>query len=105
MNLSAQHISQQPKDIIVDKKNTDNGARVVQEEVENGEEVHDPANTNSVLDSVRNQINNACEHECPDNAVRLLNADCIDQLTGDRVPGHEYSIPSLSRTKFLAHQV
>jgi hypothetical protein len=26
-------------------------------------------------------------------------------LTGDRVPGHEYSIPSLSRTKFLAHQV
>jgi hypothetical protein len=48
MNLSAQHISQQPKDIIVDKMNTDNGARVVQEEVEDGEEVHDPANTNSV---------------------------------------------------------
>ena len=54
-------------------KNTNNGATVVQEQVEDGEEVIDPANTSSGLDSVPNTINNEFEHECPDIAVRPLN--------------------------------
>jgi len=73
--------------------------------VEDGEEVLDPDNTSSVLSTVLNTINNEFEHECLDEAVRLLNAHLIRQSTDNHVPGHKYSIPGLLGTKFLAHQV
>ena len=83
---------------------TDKGAREVQEQVD-GEENLDPDNTSSVLNPVLNTINNKFEHECLDEAVRLLNAHLICQSTDDCVPGHMYSIPALPGTKFLANQV
>jgi len=105
MSLSAQLTSEQLKEIIEDEKNTDKSAREVQEQVEDGEEVLDPENTSSVLNTVLDTINNEFEHECLDEAVRLLNACPIRQSTDDRVPGHKYSIPGLPGTKFFAHQV
>jgi len=105
MSPSAQLTSEQLKEIIEDEKNTDKSAREVQEQVEDGEEVLDPANTSSVLNMVLSTINNEFEHECLDEAVRLLNAHPIRQSTDDRVPGHKYSIPGLPGRKFLAHQV
>jgi hypothetical protein len=73
--------------------------------VEDGEEVLDPDNTSSVLITVLNTVNNECEHECLDEAVRLLNAHPIHQSIDDCVPSHKYSIPGLPGTKFLVHQV
>ena len=104
MSLSAQLNSEQLKEIIEDEKDTDKGATEVQEQVD-GEEVLDPDNTSSVLNTVLNTINNKFEHECLDEAVTLLNAHPIYQSTDDRVLGHKYSIPGLPGTKFLAHQV
>jgi len=97
--------SEQLKEIIEDEKNTEKGARDVQEQVEDGEEVLDSANSSSVLNMVLSTINTEFEHECFDEAVRLLNAHPIRQSTDDCVPGHKYSIPGLPRTKYLAHQV
>jgi len=74
-------------------------------QVEDGEEVVDPENTRLVLSTVLNTINNEFEHECLDEAVRLLNIHPICQSTDDCVPGHKYSIPGLPETMFLAHQV
>jgi hypothetical protein len=105
MSPSAQLTSEQLKEIIEDKKKTNQGAREVQEQVEDGEEVLDPENTSSVLCTVLNTINNEFEHECLDEVVRLLNAHPICQSADYRVPGHNYSIPGLPGTKFLAHQV
>jgi len=105
MSLSAQPTSEQLKEIIEDEKNTDKSAREVQEPVEDGEEVLDPENTSSVLDTVLNTINNEFEHLCLDEAVRLLNVRPIRQSTDDRVLGHKYSLPGLHESKFLAHQV
>ena len=105
MSPSAQLTSEQLKEIIEDEKNTDKDAREVQEQLEDGEEVLDPANTSSVLNTVLSTINNEFEHECLDEAVRLLNAPSIRQSTDDRVPGHMYLIPGLPGSKFLAHQV
>jgi len=73
--------------------------------VENGEEILDPANTSSVLNTVLNTINKESEHECLPEEVRLLNLRTICQSTDDRVPGHKFSIPGLPGTMFLAHQV
>jgi len=105
MSLSAQHTSKQLKEIIEDEKNTDKSARELQEQVEDGKEVLDPENTSSVLNTVLNTINNEFEHECLDDAVRLLNARPIRQSTDDHVPGCMYSIPRLPGTKFLVHHV
>jgi len=105
MSLSAQLTSEQLKEIIEDEKNTDKSAREVQQQVEDGEEVLDPDNTSSVLNTVLNTINNEFEHKCLDEAVRLLNVRPICQSTDDRVPGRKYSIPSLPGTKFFAHQL
>jgi hypothetical protein len=74
MSLSTQLTSEQLKEIIEDEKNMDKGAREVQEQVEDGEEGLDRENTSSVLNPVLNTINNEFEHECLDEAVRLLNA-------------------------------
>jgi len=54
--------SEQLTEIIEDEKNTDRGARVVQEQVQDGEEVLDLANTCSVLNTVLSTINNEFEH-------------------------------------------
>jgi len=83
----------------------DNSAREVQEQVEDGEEVLDPENTSSVLNTVLNTINHEFEHECLDEAVRLLNAHPIRQSPDDHVPGRKYSIPGLPGTNYLVHQV
>jgi len=105
MSPSAQLTSEQLKEIIEDENTTDKGAREVQKQVENGEEVLNPANTSSVFKTVLNTINSELEQVCRDEAVRLLNAHPIHQSAEDWVPGHKYSILGLSRTKFLAHQV
>jgi len=63
MSLCAQLLSRQLKEIIEDEKNTDRSAREVQERVEDGEEVLDPDNTSSILDTCLNTINNEFEHE------------------------------------------
>jgi len=89
MSPSAQLTSEQLKEIIEDEKKPDQGSREVQEEVEDGEEVLDPDTTSSVLSTVLNTINNEFEHECLDEAVRLLNAHPIHQTTDDRVPGQK----------------
>jgi len=105
MSLSSQLTSEQLKELIEDEKNMDKSAREVQEQVEDGEEVLNPENTSSVLNTVLNTINNEFEHECLDEAVRVLNAHPICQSTDDSVPGHKYSIPGLPGTNFLVHQV
>jgi uncharacterized protein YdeI (YjbR/CyaY-like superfamily) len=76
---SAQLTSEQLKEIIEDEKMTDQGAREVQEQVEDGDEVLDPENTRSVLSTVVNSCNNEFEHECLDEALRLLNVHPISQ--------------------------
>jgi len=58
MSPSVQHTSDQLKEIIENEKNTDKGAKEVQEQVEDGEEVLYPANTTSVLNTVLSTINN-----------------------------------------------
>jgi hypothetical protein len=95
MSPSAQLTSEHLKEIIEDEKNTEKGARKVQKQVENGEEVLDPANTSSVLNMVSSTLNNEFEHECLDEAVKLLFAHPIRQSTDDRVPGYQYSILGL----------
>jgi len=105
MSPSAQLTSEHLKEIIEDEMKTDQGAREVQEQVEDGEKVLDPDNTRSVLSTVLNTINNEFEHEYLEEAFTLLNAHPIHQSPDDRVPGYKYSIPGLPGTKFLAHQV
>ena len=84
---------------------TKQGGREVQGHMEDAEEVLDPENTSSVLSTVLNTINNEFQHECLDEAVRLLNAYPICQSPDDCGPGRQYSIPGLPGTEFLAHQV
>jgi hypothetical protein len=105
MNPSAQLTSEQLKEMIEDEMKTYQGLREVQEQVEDGEAVLNPDNTSSVSSTVLNTINNKFEHQCLDEAVRLLNAHLIRQSPDDRVPGHKYLIPGLPGPKFLAHQV
>jgi len=105
MSPSAQLTLEQLKEIIEDENIPDKGARDVQEQVVDGEEVLDPANTSSVLNMVLSTINNEFEYMCHDEADMLLNAHPIRQSTDDCVPGHKYSIPGLLGTEFLVHQV
>jgi hypothetical protein len=104
MSPSAQLTSEQLKQITEDEKKTNKGAREVQEQVDGMEDLN-PDNTSSVLNTVLNSINNEFEHQCLDEAVRLLNEHPIRQSPDDHVPGHQYSIPGLPGTKFLVHQV
>jgi hypothetical protein len=57
-----------------------------------GDEVLDPDITISTLSTVPNTINNNLEHECLNEAVRMLNAQLIRQSTDDSIPGPKYSI-------------
>ena len=104
MSPSVQLTSEELKEIIEDEKRTDQGAQEIQEQV-GGKEVLDSDITGSLLSTVLYTISNEFEHECLDEVVRLLNVHPIRQSTDDRVPGHNYSIPGLPGTKFLAHQV
>jgi len=104
MSPSAQLTSEQQKTIIEAEKKTEQGATKVQAQVD-GEDDLDPENTSSVLNTVLNKINNEFEHECLEEAVRLLNAHLTCQSIDDHLPGHKYSIPGLAGTKFLVHQV
>jgi hypothetical protein len=63
MNPSAQIRSEQLNEIIEDEKNADKDAREVQEQLEDGEEVLDPANASTVSNTVFSTINNNFEHE------------------------------------------
>ena len=89
----------------MEEYNTHKGARDVQKQVENGDKVHDLANTSSVSNPVISTINTAFEHESLEEAVRVLNTHYNCQSTDDCVPGHNYSFPGLPRTQFQAHQV
>jgi len=105
MSPSAQITSEQLNEIIETEKNADKCAREIQEQVEDGEQDLDAANTRSGLITVVSTINNEFAHGCLDEAVRLLYPHFIRQSTDERVPVHKYSIPGLPRTKFPAHQV
>jgi len=83
----------------------DKGAREVQEQRGDGEEVLNLSNTSAVLNTVPNTIHNEVEHECRDEAVRLLNPNPFHISTDDCVQGYEYSITVLLRGRFLAHKV
>jgi hypothetical protein len=105
MSLSAQHTSEHLKEINENETTTVKSARGVQEQVEDGEEVLDPENTNSGLNTVINTITNQFEHECLDKAARQLHGRPIHQSPDDRVQGRKNSIPGLPGTMFLQHQV
>jgi len=66
MSPSAQLTSEHLTEIIEEETNTDKDVREVKEKVEDGEEVLDPENTNSVLNTVLGTINNKLDHECLD---------------------------------------
>ena len=86
MSPSAQLTLEQLKVIFEDEKKTDQCAREVQEQLD-GEEVLDPDNTCSVLRTVLNTFNNEFQHECLDEAARLLNAHPIHQSSNDDFEG------------------
>jgi hypothetical protein len=90
VNPSSQRSSEQLKEIIDDKKNADNGAKGVQEQVVDDEKVLNLANTSLVVNIVPSTINNKFEHECLDEEVRLLNVHPNRQSIDDCVPGHKY---------------
>jgi len=98
MSPSAHLPLEQLKEIIEDEKNTEQGAWEVQEQVKDVEEVLNPDNTSSALNTILDTINNEFEHECGDEAVRLLTAHLIRQSSEDRITGHWYSIPGLPGT-------
>jgi hypothetical protein len=102
---SAQWTLEQLKEFIDNENNTDKGAGEIQKEVEDSDDVLDPANTCSGLNTVSNTINDESEHECLNKAVRLLNAHPIGQSIDDSVAHQKSSIPGLSGSKFLANQV
>ena len=104
MSPSAQRTLEQLTEIIEDAMKSDKGVRESQKKL-NSEEVLDPDNTSLVLSTVLNTINNKFEHECLDEAARLLNAHPICQSRDDGNWDHKYTIPGQSGTKFLAHLV
>jgi hypothetical protein len=105
MSPSAQLTLEPLQEIIEDEMKTDQGTRVDQEQAEDGEEVFNPDKTSSVLSTGLKTINTKFEHECLDEAVRLLTAQPIHQSITELVPGHKYSIPGLPRSTFLVKQV
>jgi hypothetical protein len=80
-------------------------AQDMYEQVEDGEEELNQENISSILDTVVNTINHKFEHECQNGVVRLLNTHPVRHSPDDYVPGCKYSIPGLSGTIFLPHQV
>jgi len=93
------------KEIIQNEGKSEKGAREVQQQVEDAEEILNPDNSSSVLNAVLNAFNNEFEHYYVDCAVRQLNACRIRQSKADRVTSIKYKIPGLPRMKFRVHQV
>jgi len=82
----------QLKENIEDKNITNKGAREVQDQMVNGDEVLNPDNTSSVLITVVNAVNNHFEQECLDEVVRQPNSHLIRQSRTDQVTCNKYSI-------------
>jgi hypothetical protein len=57
------------------------------------------------LNTVPNSINNKFRHDYLDEVVMVLNAHPIRQSPDTHIPGHMYSIPGQSGTKFLVHHI
>jgi len=104
MRASAQLTSEQLKEIIKDEKKTNNVSREAEEEMD-GEEIFNPDNSGSVLSTVLNPINNAFEHECHNEAVRMLNAHPRHKSSDDCVLVYKHSISGMPGTQFQPHQV
>jgi hypothetical protein len=94
MSPSAQLTSEQLKEIIEYERMTYKDAREIQEQLD-GEVVLIPANSDLVLCSVLNTINNEFVHECLEAGLSLLNAHAVCQSIDDRVPHHKNLIPRL----------
>jgi hypothetical protein len=62
MSPSAQHTSEQLKEIVENEKKTDQRSKEVQEQVEDGEDLRNPDNFIPALSTVLNTINNRFEH-------------------------------------------
>ena len=92
MGLSTQLTCDQLREIIMNELNPDKRARELEEQVQDGEEIFNPVNTSSGLNTVLSTIKNTFERECLDEAVRLLNAHSIRQSTDEWVRGHKPSI-------------
>lgn len=105
MSLSVKLTSKQLKVNIENEQNTDKGAREVQQQVKNAEEVLNPESGSSKPNTVLNTIHNEFEHMCIDDPVRVLKAHPIRQSTDDHVPGRKYSIPGLPGNRFFVHQL
>jgi len=81
------------------------GAREIQEQVEDGEEVLNPETSRSVFKTVHHTFNNKFEHKWLHEGVTLLNAGPILQWTSVQVPGNIHSNWSLLLQQFVAYQV
>jgi hypothetical protein len=105
MSFSVQITSKQLKEIIEDDTNTNKSAREVHEQVEDGSEVVDAANTCTGLSTVPDRIDNEFDDESLDEAVRWRNTHPISHSPDDRIPGCKLSIPGLSGTKSFVYHV
>jgi hypothetical protein len=68
----------------------------VKEEVEDGEQVLDPANTSSAMNTVLSTLNNEFEQKSLDQYVSLPNAHSIRQSKVEHIPGHRFGPSGLS---------
>jgi len=90
MSPSALLTLEQLKKISEDTMKTDKGAREVQEQVENGEDVLDPDNSGWVMTVVLNTILHIFQLEHLEAAARLLNACSICHSKADLFLGHKH---------------
>jgi len=67
----------------VDKKKTDSGAKKIQKQVQDGEEVVYAAKSSLVFHTDRHTINNEFHHDSYGQALRLLNIYRICYLKGN----------------------
>jgi len=99
MSLSAQVISKQLKEMIQDKKNTNECTTEAEEQLEGRVAVLNWENPCTVLNMVLNTINDDFAHQCLDQPVLLLNSHRTWQSPDDHVPDCKYCIPRLPGTK------
>jgi len=78
---------------------------MVQVQVEDGEEVLYQDNSSSVYNTFLDTINREFQHKCQHEGVSLVAAHQIRQSKADWVPGNQYSIRGIPRTKFLPHHL
>lgn len=104
MSPSTQLPSEYLKESVDDDKMTDQWAWAVQEPVD-GKEVLEPGNTSSEFSTGFYRLNNTCQHEYPDEAVRQLNAYPIPQPINECVYVNKYSFPCLSVSNIVVRQI